>query len=160
MGVSRAGYVAAGLGVVLLAAHVASGADRKPPVEPSRPVYEFEIKTGAFGNHCRLADSHSRSGDDILLARIGNLSASDPTDTYAGAEQLQYRQGFAIQPRGRTDSYRKLAMRSCRLGPAQRCIDDPKEAGCSLDKIAAQIAKVVRRGDSSENDDGRAMHPG
>ena len=51
-------------------------------------------------------------------------------------------------------------MRSCRLGPAQRCIDDPQEARGSLDEITAQIAKVVRRGDSSENDDGPAMHPG
>ena len=119
-----------------------------------------KIETGAFGNYCRLAESHSRSCDDILLARIGNLSASDPADTYAAAEQLQYRQSFAIQPRGGTDSYRQLAMRSARLRPAQRRIDDLEEAGCSLGKITAQIAKVVRRGDSSENDDGRAMHPG
>ena len=49
---------------------------------------------------------------------------------------------------------------AARLRPAQRRIDDLEEAGCSLGKIAAQIAKVVRRGDSSENDDGRAMHPG
>ena len=122
--------------------------------------HSSKIKTSAFSYHRRLAKRHGCCCDDILLARIGNLSGSEPADVYASAEQLQYRQGFAIQPWGGTDGYRKLAMCRCRLCPAQRCIDDPEQAGCALDKIAAQIAKVVRGRDSSENDDCRAMHPG
>jgi hypothetical protein len=80
----------------------ATGCGQRPAAsEGQLPALQdpSKVKTSAFDDDRRLAERHGCCGNDVLLTRIGDLSATHTAYPYAGSQQLQNGQCIPIERR-------------------------------------------------------------